>query len=175
MKVVNVIFTFTHAGHHLLFDLNIIACLRLVYFKLFKIMSPQKNNSRRKEGRKKGINIHSHKISRNSPKLIPLIVINCILGHCRSGKIQNNNDGLLQRRDGLHPNVRYHERGVVQFGARLGNADQNVLVRQRPGDLGRQQVRHGGRKGDHHRERQAISGPIGRPVLRDVGQREYQH
>lgn len=51
-----------------------------------------------------------------------------IAGYRGSGKIQDDNDGLLQRRDGLHPNVRHHKRGVVQFGAGLGHTDQNLFV-----------------------------------------------
>lgn len=138
----------------LVYDLLVSNCFKLRF--LYKIIYKRKRRRVRS----------CRFISNAYRSIIDLVnVVDRVSGHCRPGKIQNDNDGLLQRRDGLHPNVRYHERGVVQFGARLGNADQNVLVRQCPSDLGRQQVRHGGRKGDHHREGQAIGGPAGRPVL----------
>lgn len=55
-----------------------------------------------------------------------------------------------------------------------GDADQDVFVGQRPGDIGGQQVRHGGRACDLVRARQAVGRPAGRRVLRNIGQGECE-
>jgi hypothetical protein len=49
-------------------------------------------------------------------------------GHRRTGEIQDDHDGVLQGRHGVHPHVRHHERGVVQQRPRLVSMEGETLT-----------------------------------------------
>lgn len=69
---------------------------------------------------------------------------------------------------------RYMANHYPQPNRLKGDANQNVLVGQRPGDTGGQQMRYGGRARDFVRARQATGRPAGRGVFRNVSQGERQ-
>lgn len=93
------------------------------------------------------------------------------MGHGRPGTLQDHHDGILQGRHGFHTHVRHHKRRVLQQRAGLGNTDQDVLLGQRTGDTGGQQVRHGTRTCDIIRARQNVGRRAEHRIFRDVRQR----
>ena len=101
----------------------------------------------------------------NSVFFYLLTYYNC-LGHSGPGEVQNYHDCLLPWCYGLHPHVRYHERGLLHRSDGLEHPNPDLLVGQHPSHPGRQQVRHGGRAGGQDFQGQGASRPTKRRVLR---------
>ena len=81
-------------------------------------------------------------------RVVKHIRLNVVVsGHSRPGEIQDNNDCLLPWCYGIHPHVRYHQRGLLHCSDGLVHPDTDLLVGQHPSHSCGQQVRHGRREG----------------------------
>ncbi len=55
-------------------------------------------------------------------------------GHRRPGALPHHHDGVLSRRHGLHPDVRRHQRGIVQQCSRLVSTGHQLCTLRRADD-----------------------------------------